>query len=83
MVVKLLCGSHQADVALLNEVKKVKTPMDVLLGHRDNQPEIGFNESSARRFQFSVTVTGRLEPSAQPVLAELRHTLERLLAETR
>ena len=46
LVLELLHGFHEANVALLNEVKKLQASVGVLLGNGDHQPEVGLDELS-------------------------------------
>ena len=43
-VFELFDGLHQADVAFLNQVEELQAAVDVLLGDRDDQPEVGLNQ---------------------------------------
>src|SRR5437868_7955013 len=43
-VLELVHSLHQADVALLDQVQKLQTAIGVLLGNRDNQSQVGFDQ---------------------------------------
>ena len=42
--VVLLDGAHEADVALLDQIEQGETAIDVALGDRNDQAEVGANE---------------------------------------
>jgi len=42
-VLELVHGLHQADVALLDQVKELEPAIGVFLGDRDHQAQIGFD----------------------------------------
>src|SRR5262249_15645970 len=41
-VFEFVHGLHEADVALLDEIEELQTTVDVFLGDRDYEPQIGF-----------------------------------------
>ena len=56
-VFEFVGGAHQADVAFLNQVQQVQAAVDVFLGHRNHQPQVGFHQIflGALGFDFAVT----------------------------
>src|SRR5579863_3083737 len=55
-VFEFVGGAHQADVALLDQVQQMQSAVDVLLGDRHNQAEVGLDQVffGALRFDFTV-----------------------------
>ena len=43
LVLELFDGAHEANVALLDEVEEVHAAVDILLGDRDDEAEVGLN----------------------------------------
>jgi len=43
-VLELVHGLHQADVAFLNQIEELQAAIGVLLGNRDHQAQVGFNQ---------------------------------------
>src|SRR5579871_1457117 len=56
-VFELVGGAHQADVAFLDQVQKMQPAVDILLGHRNHQAEVGFHQILLGPLGFNLTVT--------------------------
>jgi len=56
----LSAAAHQTDIAFLNQVEQVQAAIDVFLGDRNDQPEIGFDQVflGALGFDFAMTNHG-------------------------
>ena len=63
-ILELVRGTHQADVALLNQVEQVESAVDVLLGHGDDEAEVCFHQVLLRPFglHFAVPDDGERMP---------------------
>ena len=55
----LVHGAHQADVPLLDQVQQGQAPTEVLLGHADDEPQVGQHELLDGR------IVSRLDPFGQ------------------
>src|SRR5205085_3142716 len=44
LVLKLVDGLHQADIAFLNQVEELKTSVRILLGNTDNETQVRLNQ---------------------------------------
>jgi hypothetical protein len=72
LVVELVGGLHQTDVAFLNQIEEGKPASDIALGHGDDQPEICLNQVSPgslaisdKRGQFFAPLERHQRPLAQ------------------
>src|SRR5262245_12314693 len=59
--VELFDGSHQADVALLDQVEEMEPAIDIVLGNRDHQAKVCFDHLALRLFDFVVCPRHRLQ----------------------
>ena len=52
--VKFFNGSHQTQIALLDQIQKFKATIDIASGDFNYQPQIAFNHPMPRRFTSSL-----------------------------
>ena len=56
-VFELVGRAHQADVAFLDQVQQVQAAVDILLGDRDDQAEVGLDEVLLGPLGFELALT--------------------------
>ena len=79
-VFKPVDSLHQADVAFLDEVEELQAAIRVLLGNRDDQPKIGFDQLPLGLFSLELPPRDDRQCVAEPLgcgfeLAHLRPEL--------
>src|SRR5216683_1071801 len=78
-VLELVDRLHQADVAFLNQVEELQAAVRVLLGDRDDQPEVGLDQLLLRLFGLRLAARDRLERAHEllgRLLEFVRHRLD-------
>ena len=60
LVIELLDGAHQPQVAFLDQVEEGKPTVQVLLGDRNHQPEVRLGQVVARLFRAGLHLLGKL-----------------------
>ena len=88
LVVELVGGLHQADVAFLDQIQEGQAATDVLLGDGDDEAEIGLDQVGARQvavelvgFEAGVIVGCGRSPSCRRSSASLPRSM-RLASQT-